>query len=180
MIRRIAPLVLMALASVAGCGGSDRALTPTQPSPPSGGAGSTNVNGEITMAAIRPDPGATVHVRPCAPASTRFCADQPQATFDVLVDRDIPDAVLTVNFGACGIASTSVTALTAGRRTPLTINVIDLSDDGPFHDGIGAALFCDLPAASGRMLVSLRRSGQPATSLLTREFAYSYAFAMPQ
>ena len=177
MIGRILPVIL-ALASVASCGGRG-ATTPTPPPPPPPGPGATNVNGEITIASISPEPGATVHVRLCADESTRFCADQPRTTFEVLVDQDIPDAVLTVNFGGCGSARTPVTSLTAGVRTALSTSVIDLSGDSPLHDGSAATLFCELPAVSVRTFVSLWRSGQPATPLLTRQFEQTYVFAMP-
>lgn len=175
MIRRIAPAIL-ALASVAGCGGRG-ATTPTPP--PSPRPDSTSVSGEITIASISPAPGATVHVRPCAEGSPRFCADHPQVTLEVLVDQDIPNAVLTVSFGGCGSAWTSVRSLTAGVRTPLSTSVIDLSGDSPLHDGSDATLFCELPAVSARTFVSLWRAGQPATPLLTRQFDQSYVFALP-
>jgi len=175
MIRRIVPLVVLALASVAGCG--DGAPPPTQPSPPPRDSGLTNVTGEITIASISPEPGATVHVRLCADDSPRFCADQPRATFEVLVDQNIPEAVLTVNFGGCGSARTPVTSLTAGVRTALSISAIDLSDDS-LHDG-NPTLFCELPAVSVRTVVSLWRSGQPATPLLTRQFDQTYVFVLP-
>ena len=174
MIRRILPVIL-ALASVAGCGGR-AATAPTSPPPPPG-PGATNVNGEITIASISPAPGAMVHVRLCADDSPRVCADQPRATFEVLVDQNIPEAVLTVNFGGCGSARTPVTSLTAGVRTALSISAIDLSDDS-LHDG-NPTLFCELPAVSVRTFVSLWRSGQPATPLLTRQFEQTYVFAMP-
>ena len=175
MIRRIAPAIL-AVASVAGCGGGG-VTTPTSLPPPR--PDPTSVSGEITIASISPEPGATVHVRPCAEGSPRFCADHPQVTLEVLVDQDIPNAVLTISFGGCGSAWTAVTSLTAGVRTPLGTSVIDLSDDGPLHDGSDATLFCELPAVSTRMFVSLWRSGQPATPLLTRVFPHTYVFAMP-
>ena len=98
---------------------------------------------------------------------------------DVVVDQDIPNASLTVAFDRCGFARTPVTSLTAGSRTSLTTSVVDLSDDGPLHDGVGAARYCEFPAATARVIVSLWRSGQPVTPLLTREFPNAYTFAMP-
>jgi hypothetical protein len=97
---------------------------------------------------------------------------------DVVFDLDIPDALLTVSFGGCGLATTPVTSFKAGSRTSLTTSVIQLSDDRPFHDGVGAALRCALPAVTPRIFVSVWRSGQPARPLLTREFAIAYTFGL--
>ena len=173
---RCLAIAIMALTSVTGCGGADRALSPTQPFPP---GPNSALNGEITIASVSPAPGATVPVRPCAQGSARFCADQPQVILDVVVDQDIPNAVLTVGFQRCAMGTTPVTALSAGRRISMSISTLDLSDDGPLHDGVGAALFCGLPAVTTTMTVSIWRSGAPARALLTREFANGYTFAMP-
>jgi len=141
---RCLAMAFLALTSVTGCDGSDRALTPTQPSRPAATPGPTStISGEITITSISPAPGATVLVRACASGSARFCADHPQLTIDVVVDQDIPNASLTVAFDRCGFARTPVTSLTAGSRTSLTTSVVDLSDDGPLHDGVGAARYCE-------------------------------------
>ena len=176
---RYLTMAFMALTSVSGCGGSDRALTPTEPSPPVPAPGPSTITGEITITSMSPAPGATVPVRPCATGSERFCADQPQMTVDVVVDHDIANGVVTVSFERCAIGRTRVTTLSAGRRTSMSISTLDLSDDGPLHDGVGAALLCALPAATTTMTVSLWRSGEPARALLTREFANGYTFAVP-
>ena len=171
---------LMALAFLTGCDGAGRGSTPTQPSLPSPAATAPPaVTGEITITSISPEPGATVPVRACAPGSDRLCADQPQLTFDVVVDRDIPNAVLTVRFDQCGFTSAPVTSLTSHSRMTLTTSVIGLSDDGPRHDGVGAVPYCTLPAATTTMTVRLFRFGEPARALLTREFANAYTFVMP-
>ena len=171
---------LTALVCLAGCDGTGRFATPTQPSLPSPAAPTPpTVTGEITIASISPEPGATVPVRVCGPGATRFCAEQPRMTVDVVVDQDIPNAVLTVHFERCAIARTPVTALSAGRQISMSTSELELSDDGPLHDGAGAAAFCPLPAVTTRMTVSLWRSGEPARALLTREFANGYTFAIP-
>ena len=166
----------IALVSLTACDGG-QGLIPTRPGPPAAVPEET-ITGEIRIASISPQPGATVPVRPCAPGSAQVCADSPLVTLDVVIDLDIPDASLTVSFGGCGLATTPVTSFTAGNRMSLTTSVIQLSDDGPFHDGIGAALRCELPAVTPRIFVSLWRSGQPARPLLTREFAIAYTFGL--
>lgn len=167
---------LIALVSLTACD-AGRGLVPTRPRPPVADPQETII-GEITISSISPRPGATVPVRPCAPGSAQVCADSPQLTIDVVVDQDIPDALLTVSFGGCGWATTPITSIIAGTRVSLTTSVIHLSDDGPFHDGVGAVKLCELPAVTTRMFVSLWRSGQPARPLLTREFENAYTFGM--
>jgi hypothetical protein len=117
-------------------------------------------------------------VRACAPGSARFCADQPRLAVDVVIDQDIPSGSLTVHFDRCGYARTPVTSLIAGSKVSLTTSVIELSDDGPLHDGVGAALFCDLPAVTTKTIVSLWRSGNAVRPLLTREYANTYTFGI--
>lgn len=167
---------LVAFASLTACDVGGRGLAPTQPSPL---PPAPTVSGEITITSISPGPGATVPVRACALGSTRFCADQPRLTVEVVIDQDIPDGSLTVQFDRCGYAETPISALTAGSRISLTTSVIDLSDDGPLHDGVGARLFCELPAVTTKTNVRLWRAGDAVGPLLAREFANTYTFARP-
>ena len=164
---------LMGLALLTACDGAGRGASPTPTSPPAA------VTGEITISSISPEPGATVPVRACTPGSEMFCADQPQVTIDVVVDRDIPNASLSVGFDRCGSASMPLASLTAGSRVSLTTSVIYLSDDGPLHDGVGARPFCELPAVTTKTIVGLRRAGDGNAALLTREFPNTYTFAKP-
>jgi hypothetical protein len=168
---------LVALVCLTACNGAGPGLAPTGPGPTPTPA--PTITGEITIMSISPEPGATVPEHACGPGSTRFCADQPQVTFDVVADQDIPNATLTVSFGLCGSARTPVTSLTAGSRMSMSTSRVELSDDGPLHDGVGAALYCDLPAVTTRMIVRLWRSGNSVTPLLTREFEHAYTFAIP-
>ena len=173
-------IALMMLPCVVGCDGTSRTLAPMQPSPPSNGpVPPSGIHGEITITAISPAPGATVPVRACAPGSTRFCADQPQLTLNVVVEQDIPSALVTVGFDRCATATTPSTSFTAGVRTELRASLLQLSDDGPNHDDVGAALYCQLPATTQQTIVRLWRTGHPATPLLTREFSNSYTFFSP-
>src|SRR5688572_12046386 len=167
---------LIAFVTLTACDGG-RGLVPLRPGPPVAVPEET-ITGEIRITSISPQPGATVPVRPCAPRSAQVCADSPLLTLDVVIDLDIPDALLTVSFDGCGLATTPVTSFTAGSRMSLTTSVIQLSDDGPFHDSVGATLRCELPAVTARMFVSLWRAGQPARPLLTREFDNAYTFGM--
>lgn len=175
--RRLAT-ALVTLASVAGCAGTDRDVSPTRPSRPGPPPNPVStVSGEITIRSLDPPSDAIVPVHRCAPGSPRFCADQPQITLDVVVDQDIPNAIVWVAFDRCALGRTGVTALSAGQRTSTSISALDLSDDGPLHDGVGAALLCALPAVTTAMTVSLWRSDGTGGALLTREFANRYTFA---
>lgn len=167
-------LVLTACDGREGLGPSPPPLSRTPP-PPSVPA----VFGELTLRSVSPEAGATVLARACAEGSTRFCADQLDITIEVVVDRDLEDVVVTVRFDGCGFASSPTFALRAHVPAPIKLSRIDLSDDGPMHDGVGAALFCDLPAVTRQVIVSLWRTGQPTAPLLTRDFAREYTFARP-
>lgn len=137
------------------------------------------VSGDLTLGSIRPEAGATVLVRPCADASTRFCADKLELSVEIVVDQDLDGVSLTVKFDGCGFASSPTFSLASHRPAVINLSRVDLSDDGPNHDGVGAALYCELPAMTRRVIVSLWRTGQARVPLLTREFAREYTFARP-
>ena len=178
-------LTLIAVAFLTACDADSSRPVLTQPSPtppvvsPIPPTVHWPVHGQIAIASITPTSGAIVPVRMCEPGSQRFCADQPQLTIDVAVDQDIANASLTVSFGRCAFGRTPGFSLAAHIRRSLTISVLDLSDDGPLHDGVGAKLFCPLPAETGHIIVNLWHPEEPRTPALTSEFANTYTFAMP-
>jgi hypothetical protein len=155
-------------------GPSPTPLSPTPP-PPSVPA----LSGDLALRSISPEAGAMVLARPCAEGATRFCADQLELSVEVVVDRDLEGVSLTVRFGGCGVASSPPFSL--APHTPAVVNLarVDLSDDGPMHDGVGAELLCELPAVTRHVIVNLWRTGEPRAPLLTRDFALEYTFARP-
>ena len=171
---------LAAVIALAACNG-----TVESPVGPSGLAGSSStpqphpppppeINGNIVVRSIAPEPGTTIIVRNCSWAGPTFsylCADQLRLAFDVQVDQDIPSGVLSADFTAagstCAHTSERVT-LTAGTQTTIRMEGADISSDG--------ALFrCPLPADTTQVVVRLLGSGRV---LLTREFAFNYRFVL--
>ena len=104
--------------------------------------------GEITIGEISPGPGATLTVRACDMGNlTRICTDQWRGTFEVVLDRGMSDAVLTVTFydgpTRCGYAADTRDTLTAGSPVSFSPSTIYLSD------GYGMPVPpCQLPATT--------------------------------
>jgi hypothetical protein len=71
------------------------------------------------------------------------------------------------------------TRSTANTPISVTISMVELSHNGPFHDGVDAALFCELPATTTKVIVQVWAPGRLNSALLIREFANDYTFAMP-
>lgn len=165
---------------LSGCSG--RGVIGPAPTPPSQAPPPPSVPpvfGEFTLRSISPEAGATVLARPCAEGSTRFCADRLELNVEIVIDQDIDGVLLTAKFDGCGFASSPTFSLTSHIPAVVNLSRVDLSDDGPNHDGIGAALFCELPAVTRQVTVSLWGAGQPRAPLLTRDFAREYTFARP-
>lgn len=181
-------LVLFAPILLGACGGSGG--LPTGPSPavmpppvPSPVPPVPAATGDITIRSITPATGATLRVRECENGGIGFfvstCADQLRMTFDALIDRDIPNAVLTASFYdrqlRCGSAYSSRTALAAGSRAALSTSDLVFSYEA---DDRTLVQPCPLPSTTTRIVVQLWGTS-PATPLLTREFAATYTFAAP-
>jgi hypothetical protein len=174
-------LTLVALVAVFGCGDGG----PTSPStPPSAQPIPTPVpvplpppargNGEIAIRSIEPASGASIKVQECVTNGYRwFCADEPRMTFEVVVDRDIPDAALAVTFYVgvqrCGSAFAGSVPLMAGSRTVLRASSLDFSDEE-------RPLACNLPATTTKLVAQIWAPGRPSTLLATREFEAAYSF----
>lgn len=175
--RHARAIALLALV-LSACGGRELAgPSPPPPSPAPPPLPLPELYGDLTLRSISPEAGATVLARPCAQGSNRFCADQIELTIAVVVDRDL-EGVVTVHFGGCGMASSQVFSIAPHTPAVISLSRVDLSDDGPNHDGVGAALYCELPAVTQQMRVSLWQAGQPRNPLLTRDFARQYTFVM--
>ena len=170
--------VLASLACFTACdspGVGVSSVPPPPPPPP------PVVNGEITIKSLSPQPGTTVAVRDCSASVGyfRICTDELQMTFEVRVDQDISDASLIVSFGTCATAISSPIPIAADTPISVSMPVLELSHSGPLHDGVDAALLCELPALTTNMVVRVWVPGRPSRAVLTREFANSYTFAMP-
>lgn len=181
------PLALILVAILSACSGSDYATptapsapssstAPVPPSPPTSGPGS----GTIAVRELSPAPGAMLAVRSDCPAGsvTRMCIDQWRGTFDVIVDREMTNAVLNVRFydgqTICGYGTTGFDIVPAGTSVPFTVNRIVLSDEfGTFKQP------CRLPATTNRIEVVLWSDHGNWTNTLIQAFEGGYTFSEP-
>jgi hypothetical protein len=184
-----APLALILMAVLNACGESDRS-TPLAPSPPVAPSPSPNPSpgpsprgpgtGTIAIRELSPAPGTELAVQShCAAGSvTRMCTDQWRGTFDVMVDREMTNAVLTVGFydgqTKCGYGAKTLEIVPAGERVSFSVGRIVFSDEfGTF------AQPCPLPATTNRIEVELWSDLSTWTNTLVQVFEQSYRFSAP-
>src|SRR5262245_21882561 len=75
--------------------------TPSAPSAPAPAPATPSVTGDIRITSMIPEPGATLSVRDCTLPGSNYiflCVDHSQMTFDVVIDRDVPDGILAAGF----------------------------------------------------------------------------------
>ena len=146
----------------------------TSPSTPvQGGAGS----GTITIREFSPSPGAIMTVSDCAGTpATRRCVEQWQSTVDVLVDRDMTNAVLVMTFydgdRLCGLSANTADIVRAGVRETFTLSSINLSSGSPVLTNAP----CQLPARTTRIEVALWSDWSSWTNTLTIGLPGIYTF----
>lgn len=182
-----APLALVLMAVLSACSELDRS-TPIAPSapvapiaPPTGGPGPRGPGtGTIAIRELSPAPGTTLAVQSHCPAGsvTRMCTDLWRGTFDVTVDREMTNAVLTVSFyngqTICGYGANVLDIVPTGERVSFSVGRIVLSDEfGTF------AQPCPLPATTNRIEVELWSDLSTWTNTLVQVFENPYTFAAP-
>ena len=134
--------------------------------------------GAIEMASSSPASGAALPVRSCQfGAVTRSCADGWVGTFNVSLNDELRNPVLTVAFYSgdvlCGYAADVKERISAGRTVTFRPTWISLSDEfGTFSQP------CTLPATTTRM-VAVLWSDDDRTTQLRQEFATAYRFVRP-
>jgi hypothetical protein len=180
-----APLALILTAVLSACSLSDTAapsapsspLAPVPPSPPPASGPGT---GTIAIRELSPAPGTKLAVQSHCPAGsvTRMCTDQWRGTFDVMVDREMTNAVLTVSFydgqTICGYGANTLDIVPAGGRVSFSVSRIYLSDEfGTF------AQPCPLSATTNRIEVELWSDWSTWTNTLVQVFDESYTFFGP-
>ena len=95
---------LVAVATLAACGGGGGMPSPTTPTTPTAPASQPrSVQGNITLRTIAPSSGATLPVRECYNSSYNagfkdLCADLLQMTVDVELANSVSNAVVTARF----------------------------------------------------------------------------------
>ena len=182
--------IVIALAVLSACSGSTTS-TPIAPSllpvaptpvPPSAGPGHSTPagpgQGTIAIRELSPAGGATLAVRgDCRVGdATRICTDTWRGAFDVMVDREMTNAVLTVRFydgqTICGYGAAVSNIVPAGQQVSFSVAWIALSDQfGTFTPP------CRLPATIDRMEVELWSDWSSWTNTLIQNFAVVYTFS---
>ena len=186
-------LALGALVASSACGKSPTGLSPSAPttSLPSAPAPPqpVTVTGNIIVRSVTPESGSTVWVRDCglfttarngnrAAHSMNICSDEPRVTVEVLVDQDIPDTVVTVDFAnetrVCGRARTQPLALTGGRSTVVTTSRFNMYTTTPYMEK--EYISCGLPTFTTQMVIGLRRASSDVPLLPPEQSAYYVTF----
>jgi hypothetical protein len=176
-----APLALFLMAVLSACGKSDRStpiapsapVAPSAPAPPRGPG-----NGTIAIRELSPAPGTTLAVLNCPTGSvTRMCTEQWRGIFDIMVDREMTNAVLTVSFydgqRICGYGADTSDLVPAGERVSFTLSWILLSDDRTLRQP------CQLPIRTNRIEAELWSDSSAWTNTLVQVFEQSYTFSAP-
>jgi hypothetical protein len=151
---------------------------PPSPPPPTAG--------EITVTAIAPASGATLTLRDCSANGWQsICTEELRLAFDVVMDRSMPDATVTVGFHdgplRCGESWLGSVKLDAGSRTPLSTSIVYVSyqvNEG--GDSPKTTIQpCQLPATTTRMVIEVWDKANARVPVLTRDFANTYKFEQP-
>ena|SRR5688572_8820381 len=148
------------------------------------------VTGNIIVRSVTPASGSTVGVRDCGPFtmardgnrathSMNICSDEPGVTVEVVVDQNIPDAVVTVDFAnetkVCGRAKTQPLALTAGSSTVVTTSRFNMYTITPYLEE--EYISCGLPTVTTQVIVGLRRVSSDTPLLPPEKSAHYVTFS---
>ena len=179
-----APLALILVAVLSACSESDTRMpiapsapvapsAPSAPAPPRGPG-----TGTIAIRELTPAAGTTLAVLDCPAGSvTRICTEQWRGIFDVMVDREMTNAVLTVSFydgqRICGYGADTSNLVPAGERVSFTVSWIVLSDDRTLRQP------CQLPTTTNRIEAELWSDSSTWTNTLVQVFEQSYTFSAP-
>ena len=172
---------LILLAVLTACSGPSR-MTPTAPSassapPPVLPVPSGTGSGTMTIRELSPSPGTTLTVSDCAGTPTaRRCAEQWRSTVDVLVDRDMTNAVLVMTFyegdRLCGLSANTADLVRAGIPETFALSSIHLSSGSPSLTNNP----CQLPTRTTRIKVELWSDSSSWTNTLKMELPGTYTF----
>ena len=178
--------IALTTAILGGCSGNSGSESPTSPTPPAATATpvSQAVSGNITLAAVTHPSGSTLTVQRCEPAFTgiagdHVCKDDWFVAFDIVLDRDLADVVMTVSLEdgneRCGDTVVIGQSFAAGRsRLVSTTSSLYLTYEPEGYDDLKVTQRCTLPRTTNRMVVQLWKIENPAKPLLQREFDFVY------
>ena len=114
----------------------------------------------------------------CPPAYPGYllCTDKWHGTFDVTVDREMTNAVLTVRFYDgqrwCGYGAGVLDVVPAGRRVAFSVQRIVVRDDWLPQP-------CRFPATTNRIEAELWSDSSTWTNTLIQGFEGGYTFSEP-
>ena len=178
------PVALISMAVLSACSESDTS-TPIAPSAPVvapialPNGPTVPGTGTIAIRELSPAPGTKLAVQSRCPVgtATRMCTDEWRGTFEVMVDRDMTNAVLTVSFydgqTICGYGANTSDIVRAGERVSFTVSWIFLSDDRRLKQP------CQLPVTTNRIEVELWSDWSTWSNTLVQVFEQSYPFSAP-
>jgi hypothetical protein len=197
MMKRSSPAALFLLIGLVAC----RDASPITPTSPTAGPGATaappapvpppSARGEIRVAAVTHASGSTLTVHDCGQswsgiAGNHVCTEEWRGAFDIVIDRDVPNADLTVSFGSgsrrCGEVFVGNRSFAANRRRLVsTEDALFLTYEPEGDDNLSVIQRCELPFTTQNLVVNLwdrdGGSGSAAVPLLRSEFAYAYEFS---
>ena len=189
----ISLLAIGALVALPACGGSPTG--PSLPAPttslasPPAPPQPVNLTGKIIVRSITPGSGSTVLVRDCGSFTTtrdrnrpthsmNICSDEPGVTVEVVVDQDISDVIVAVDFAdedkVCGRARTQPVALKGGMSTVVTTSRFNMYTTTPYAEP--EYVSCGLPTSTTQMIVGLRRALSETPLLPTEQSAHYLTF----
>ena len=196
---KIARYVTIALALVfaAACGTSSTPIGPTTVgSPPPPPTPVPPVTGEISLAAASAASGATLRLRDCSifrggnthSSGPVWCTDDLKLEFGVVVDRDLPNAMLRLTFVTgdgreCGFATTSKAALAAHSRALVSTSIIEfygIDPDPQSPPDFGCPTVPSVTRSLRVQLLDVSESQGRAPTLLFDTFDLTYTFGMAQ
>lgn len=184
MHRLCLPVAAVLAAASAGCDNNSSQTAPSAPpvtstsqSSPSTPVSSGPGHGTMTIREFDPSPGATLTVSDCAGgASTRPCAERWRSIVDVLVDRDMTNAVLVMRFydgdRLCALTADVRDVVRAGTQETFNLSAVYLSSGSPTLTNNP----CPLPMRTTRMEVELWSDLSSWTNTLQVGFAGPYTF----
>jgi hypothetical protein len=115
-------------------------------------------------------------VKSHCPPGQRMCTDKWHGTFDVTVDREMTNAVLTVSFfdgqTKCGYGAGVLDVVPADERVSFSVEWVVLSDQW-------LAQPCRLPATTNRIEAELWSDFSTWTNTLIQVFDGGYTFSEP-
>lgn len=191
MSNRLYGASLLVLSGLVACS-ETRFATPTSPLPQASTQSEPrqSVRGEIQVGAVTHPAGSTLTVHDCGPswtgiAGNHVCTEEWQAAFDIVVDRDMRNAAITVTFegpsGRCGEVIVTGQSFTANReRLVSTANALYMTYEPEGYNNLSVTQRCSLPTTTQKLVVQLwdpgGGAGSAAVPLLRREFEYPYTF----